>query len=178
MEKEFETRIVNGMQGGGSDRGWGTVFSDWNAEQVEVIAKEAIAHIKTLPTYKGQFDHIDTSAGEQVDQSPNASPPPTVDNIVKPDLGVLRKTLMSLMQEHVLKSIGREATATELKAAFGQIASHCPNGAGHMGEVPESLAGLVDVLWLERMIAFVRDQIRNVPQVQVGNEQASSDIPF
>lgn len=173
MEKAFETRLINGMQVDATDMGIPTVFADWNEEQVNTICMNVIGHIKTLPTYQGQFDHIDVVSGqdEQPVQQPASVEPPPVAGVA-----AMRKRLMSLMQEHVVKSIGRQAEAHELKAAFGQIASHCPNSAGNMGEIPESLAGLNDVTWLENMIRFVEDQIRN--SVAPSVPAKSSEIPF
>lgn len=177
MEKTFETRLLDGMNADAAEYGFPKVFADWTEDQVNAVAMNVIRHIKTLPTYKGQFDHMNTGPDSGIDTSPgDVRPGVTVDNIVQPNLSDLRKTLMDLMQEHVVKSIGRKAEASELKAAFGQIAANCKNGAGNMGEIPESLSGLIDVIWLENMIAFVRDQIRNTVQSQV--PATGDQIPF
>jgi hypothetical protein len=76
MVRVYETRIVVGVQGGGVYRGSGTVSVDRYQEQFTSIAKEAIAHFKTLPTYKGQFDHIDTDSGGHLEQAAPAQARP------------------------------------------------------------------------------------------------------
>jgi hypothetical protein len=152
-EKVFETHVVDHIQEGGRERGWGAAFAVWTEEQVETIPKEAIAVIEGLARYKRQIDHIQAQCQGKIDptrtrdaQAPaqpagthGENDPPSSQGVDVADLG---KTPMFRMR-HLVKSIGLESTRTELKVLFGQIASCVPIASGKMGKMLESLLGLV-----------------------------------
>lgn len=58
MEKEFETQLTNGMKREAINRGYSPTFTDWDEAQVQDICTGVINFVMTLPTYKGQFDHM------------------------------------------------------------------------------------------------------------------------
>lgn len=59
MEKHFETVLIPRMNAVAKRMNWQGLMIDWTEEQVDYIALKAILHIKGLPTYKGEFDHIE-----------------------------------------------------------------------------------------------------------------------
>jgi hypothetical protein len=152
MERVFETKFVDGMGQKGEERGYGRVFADWTAPQVAEIVTDVIGFIKKLPTYKGQFDHIQT---EQPGVGPVTQP-------VAAQLGVnlseLRRELMTNIQALVEKQTGNKAEPAQLKSALQKIAPECANAEGHTGEVPESLSKCSDVVWIRNMVQFVQNQ--------------------
>ena len=62
QERVFDCRVVEGMERAGQDMGVGPNFKAWSQEAVNEICGRAVAMIKTLPTYQGQWNHVDVSA--------------------------------------------------------------------------------------------------------------------
>ena len=163
IEREFETQIVNGMRQDGESNGWGGDFTAWDQEKVHSICMNAICHVREMPTYKGQFEHLFQA------KQPNGkqSQAPGV------NIADLRKTLLARMQELVTKQTGKPTDNVGLKAVFSAVAPIAKNGDGHTGEVPESLARTTDAVWIKNMIAIVEAQIA---EAEAG--EADPDCPF
>lgn len=176
MEKTFDTKLVDGMGREGENRGWGKLFGSWDADQVREVCMTAIGFIRSLPTYKGQFEHLFQG---QPNHTQAASAPNKVDTPPPGSAGTniadLRRDLMNHMQALVERQIGRKAEPAELKAALANIASECQNGEGHTGECPESLAKCADAVWIRNMITFTKAQIAQSAQA---GDNGSDDIPF
>jgi len=176
MEKTFETQLVGGM-GSDGERITGTkIMKDWTQEQVNEIAGGVIGYIKTLPSYKGQFDHLATSApapaAQEATAQPTQAPAQGFDAAALPDL---RKDLATQLQAFLHHQLGRPATPDELGRSLKTIAAEVPNGGGELGLAPEKLSTMTDSVWIRGMIAYVSDQIRiaaSKPPV------AENDIPF
>ena len=171
MEKAFETKVFDGMAKEGESHGWGRTFSEWNEAQVKEIAMSVITFIRSLPTYKNQFEHL--FVGQQPTgpvKQPVAAPGQSGVNLAD-----LRREFMTAIQALVERQTGAKAEPAQLKQALQQIAPQVPNEHGHTGEVPESLAKCTDVVWIRNMVAFVNDQIR---QAVAAGDSGQADIPF
>lgn len=176
METTFEAKLIPGMGDSGEKKGFGRVFADWTTEQVREIALGCISYIKTLPTYKGQFDHLESPPYGQSAPAPApaANPAPAA-----PTPGVniadLRRDLMTKMQAFCKHQTGRVAENGELKQAFAKIAPLCKTGEGKLGETPEALGKLTDIVWIRNMISMMEQQIA----LAVANaDQGDDEIPF
>lgn len=168
MERTFETTLINGMKQEGEGRGWGSQFTDWDQGQVTEICKTAIHFVRTLPTYKGQFDYM---FAEKVDAAgPAAKPPGAGINIAD-----LRRDLSTKIQALLHRQLGRPAEKSELGQAFKNVSQECINSSGHNGEVCESLARCSDVAWISNMIVFVNEQIE---KAAAGGGEGDGEIPF
>jgi hypothetical protein len=173
MERTFETNIVGGMMNDGDMLGYGTDFRAWNADQAEEVCNRAIDFIITLPNYKGQFAHLrsDRRAPSPPQQQPVGGSSLQPGNI----LGNLKRELVNKMTALIERQIGRKPTNHELRASFNAIAPQVPNGYGSTGEIPESLCGLNDAVWVGNMIQFMDDQIR---QSVANRDDGGDPIPF
>jgi hypothetical protein len=70
-------------------------------------------------------------------------------------------TKLSLIE----RQTGQKPTTQELLAALGTVGAECQNAHGSVGEMPESLRGLTDGVWLRNMVNLVDEHIRRVPLV-------------
>lgn len=169
MEEHFRTKLVDGMRRGAGERGLDpSKFFAWDQQSVDGICREAIAFIKTLPTYKGEYEHVDATSPAPR-KNPDSSAPVS-------ELSDLKKSLWARIVALVETQIGRKPNTAELSAAFGNIAAESQTGSGHLGEIPESLKSLTDVVWIRNMTAFVDEQIKRARTS--ANDSEGDDIPF
>jgi hypothetical protein len=167
METHFKTKLVDGMRDGAQVRGLKPAeFFAWDQPSVDAICLEAIAFIKSLPTYKGEFDHFDTTPPEPTPVSDTSAP-------ASNELAEAKKELATKLAALVERHVGRKPNTRELSDAFGNIACECKNGQGHLGEHPDSLKTLTDLVWIKNIIALVDDQLR-----QAASTAGDDDIPF
>ena len=175
MEKAFETTLVGGMGSAGEKQGWGKLFGEWNEVQVNTVCLGVIKFLRELPSYKGQFEYLfpggapDAAIPTATGSGPNT--PPTTPGINVADL---RRKLIASMQALLLKQTGVAPDTAKLKAAFNAIASASKNEHGNLGEIPESLAGLTDAVWVSNMIGLVEQQMA----APAGSNGPDDDIPF
>ena len=175
MEKVFETALVDGMGRDGEEQGWGKQFASWTQPQVNTIVLKAMGFLRELPTYKGQFEHLfpggvaDANVATTKGSGPNTPAPAPGVNVSD-----LRKTLIVKMQELVTKQTGKPTDNAGLKIVFNAVAPAVKNSDGHMGEIPEGLGKMTDVVWINNMIAEVDRQIADA----VEGEAAEDGCPF
>lgn len=153
MEKVFETKLTDGIANAGEAKGWGRTYSDWTQVQVDEIVKGCIGYIKTTAKYQGQFDHIKTDA------PPTKAPEPVINPVSGINISDLRRVLMNEMKALIKLQTGSEASPSQLRESFMNIAPLCKTHDGKLGGVTESLGKLTDIVWINNMIAFVADQI-------------------
>jgi hypothetical protein len=156
MEEHFKISLINGMRSTAEKQGWDTKFNDWNQEQINYVAGDAIAYLKGLDQYAGEFN-------DQGDQPAQAAPtpasnPPAAANTT--DLRELKKDLINAVRAFLSKQLSRDGSDAEVKAAIGNIAAECVNGAGHAGEILDTLKDCTDAVWIRNMLAFTYNQIR------------------
>ena len=177
METRFRTSILGGMKEGAGRRNLNpTQMYVWPQEAVNEICFEAIDYLKSLPTYRGEFDHIQPQAPAPV-AAPSTPPPPTA--TVPPNTGdplaAAKLELMTKIGKHIENQLGVKPNTVQLKAGFQTVASECQTGTGHVGEVPESLKDLTDAVWLQNMIRLVDENLKKPPVVQAA---VTDEIPF
>ncbi len=178
MEKAFETEIVVGMRNHGEREGWTRQLASWNQPQVNTAAIEVMRFCRELKSYKGQFEHLwpggvpDPKIKTVAAQGSEPAPAP-----VEPGVNVadVRRELITKMKALILKQTGRTPDNAKLKEAFESIAVNAANAAGNSGEVPESLSGLTDVVWITNMVRLVDHEISMTVTDPNG---ADPNIPF
>jgi Rad52/22 family double-strand break repair protein len=78
-ENKFRTQLLGRMKEGAGNRGLkASQLYAWPQEAVTEICLEAIAYIKTLATYRGEFDHLQPAAPAVAPTSPAPNPTATV----------------------------------------------------------------------------------------------------
>lgn len=170
MEKVFEVTLIQTMGNRGNDRGVGSKFGDWDQDTVDAICLDVIAFIKTCPTYKGQFDAINTNTQDAPSRAPIGT---TGTNIAD-----LRRDLMGEITDLLLKQLPGPATTQQLKDTFAKIAANSKNCDGKLGTVVQSLAQCTDVVHIRNMIAFTAQQIKDHEAAGTEPDQGDSEIPF
>lgn len=171
VEKVFEVKIIDGLINKAVELGFGRTTSNWDHDQTQIVCMDAVAYLRGVPNYAGQFDHLFADATPEPAKA--TEPVPAASGDYKADLAASKKQLMNVMQALVQKQLGRNAEKDELKAALATISPSVPNGDGHKGEVCESLNGCDDIKWITNMIQLV------VKQVEMAQANAPDDeIPF
>ncbi len=177
MEQRFKTSLLGGVRQGAEKRGLNPAqLYAWPQDKVNEIIGEAIDFIMTLPTYRGEFEHVTPGAPVPV-AAPSEPPAPTAAapaNTGDP-LAPQKRELMAKIGAHIERQLGVKPTNEQLKAAFQTVAAECQTGSGHVGEVPGSLKDLADAVWLRNMIALVDENLKRPP---VADQAESNDIPF
>jgi hypothetical protein len=179
LEQRFRTQLLGGMKEGAATRGLNpTQMYLWPQEAVNGICLEAIDFIKSLPTYQGEFEHVQPQAPTVV--APISVPPPptaTVPPNTGDPLASTKKELLTKIGFHIERQLGVKPTTEQLKAGFQTVASECQTGQGHVGEIPDNLKDLADGVWLRNMVALVDENIRLAPAV-ANNEAENNETPF
>lgn len=176
QERTFSTEIIKGMGREGEKQGWGSTFKDWSQPQVNTICLGAIKSIRELPAYKGQYEHLfPGGAPDPKIQQQKGSGPQTTQPAPGVNVADLRKKLLDATKALLSKQQGKpvaEVPVEDVRSAFKVIAAAAANSQGQTGEVPESLSGMSDVVWLNNCIAIAHAEIENAQSAPV------DDIPF
>jgi hypothetical protein len=176
MEDHFQTGLIDGMKREANNLGVGTQFADWSKATVDTICASVIAYLKTLPHYKGEYDHVETPPhGQTTQPAAPATPAKAVDEA---EVSAARRDVSSAIIALLKVQLKRDPQASECGEALKNIAPECANGSGHFGEVPDRLAGLSDIVWLRNMAAYCRHQVEQAKRAEQAAAIQDDDIPF
>lgn len=173
VEQHFQTSIINGMKETAKSRGWDTMFTSWDQDQINHVCGDVIGYLKSLDNYAGEFDEVQTGAQRAAATATAASARAASEPIAD-----LKRKLWAAVKALIQLQTGADATDATAKEAVVNISAEARNGQGHAGEVLDSLSACDDAIWVENMLLFTKNQIDMAQRSKAAESRGGDDIPF
>lgn len=149
----------------GREKGWayqvgaGWKMADWTEDQVSDVADKVIEYLKTVPTYKGEFDHQASPKEASSDPQGQIFLRTAKDKLVN-----------KLTELFVNQNPGQRPDPEQLRELLAAISPLTSNFQGSTGEVATSLRSMTDLVWVQNIIKLIDQKL-----VELNTED---DCPF